>query len=170
MSKGRKNASRNENGGASSSAPGSAARRPVVRKTFLEQLVFKADSMHALGAELAKRLQDRSAPDEIIQMSRDFVPVLEKYRERFFALRDSGWIPAERAPKVDFQEGDRVAVVKAHWPRYDFISGMAEGATKLEAEKFVRRGKSAKVIDVLVKDAVTGVTYGLIPKSHLVGA
>jgi len=170
MSKGKKNSSRGENGGASSSVSGSVARRPMVRKTFLERLVLKADSMFSLGTELAKLLQDRSAPDEIVQIARDFVPVLEKYRERFFALRDSGWSPAERAPKVDFQEGDRVAVLKAHLPRYDYIVGLTDGTTKLVAAKFISRGESAKVIDVLVKDAATGAAYGLIPKSQLAGA
>ena len=38
MSKGKKNSSRGENGGASSSVSGSVARRPMVRKTFLERL------------------------------------------------------------------------------------------------------------------------------------
>lgn len=170
MSKGKKNRSSGENGAASAGSSGSAARRPMVRKTFLERLVSKVDSMYSLGTELAKLLQDRSAPEEVTQIARDFVPVLEKYRERFFALRDSGWTPAERAPKVDFKEGDRVTVIKAHLPRYDFITGLADGTTKLVAAKFVNRGESARVIDVLVKDAATGATYGLIPKSQLVGA
>ena len=169
MSKGRKNASRGADGGALSSSPGSAVRRPMVRKTVIERLVLKADSMFSLGTEVAKLLQDRSAPDEIVHIAREFVPILEKYRERFFALRDSGWVPAEKAPKKDFQAGDRVSVLKAYLPRYDFIAGLAEGTTKLVAERFVSRGKSEKFADVVVKDADTGVVYGLIPKSHLAG-
>ena len=168
MSKGRK--SRSENGSASAGSSGSTIRRSPNRKTFLERLVFKADSMYTYGAELAKMLLDRGAPDEITQKSHDFLPALEKYRELFFALRDSGWAPAEKAPAKGFQEGDRVAVIKAHLPRYDFIAGLAEGTTKLAASKFVARGKSVKVYDVLVTDAITGVSYGLIPKAHLVGA
>jgi hypothetical protein len=168
MSKGRKNASK-ENG-ASVSTSGVAIRRPRIRKTFLERLVFKADSMYSLGAELAKLLQYRSAPEEVVQIAREFVLVLEKYRERIFALRDSGWAPSEKASKVDFQEGDRVSVLKAHLSRYDFIPGLAEGSTKLMAAKFISRGKSAKFVDVLVSDASTGATYGLIPKSQLAGA
>ena len=170
MSKGKKSPGRGENGGASAGSAGPAARRPAIRKTFLERLVFKADSMYTYGAELAKMLLDRGAPDEITQKSHDFLPALEKYRELFFALRDSGWAPAEKAPAKGFQEGDRVAVIKAHLPRYDFIAGLAEGTTKLAASKFVARGKSVKVYDVLVTDAITGVSYGLIPKAHLVGA
>ena len=170
MSKGKKNSSRGENGGASSSVSGSVARRPMVRKTFLERLVLKADSMYSLGTELAKMLLDRGAPDDVTQKSHDFVPALEKYRELFFALRDSGWTPPEKAPKKDFQEGDRVMVTKLHLSRYDFIAGRADGTTKLVAAKFVSRGESTKFVDVLVKDAITDATYGLIPKSQLVGA
>ena len=169
MSK-KKSRSSGENGAASAGSSGSVARRAGVRKTFIERLVFKADAMFSLGTELAKMLLDRGAPDEFTQKSHDFVPALEKYREMFFTLRDSGWVPAEKAPKVDFKEGDRVTVIKAHLPRYDFIIGLSDGTTKLVAAKFVNRGESARVIDVLVKDAVTGVTYGLIPKSQLVGA
>ena len=168
MSKGRK--SRSENGSASAGSSGSTVRRSPIRKTFIERLLAKADSMFSTGTELSKMLLDRGAPDEITQKSHDFVPVLEKYREMFFVLRDSGWVPPEKAPMNDFKEGDRVAIVKAHLPRYDFISGLAEGVTKLVASKFVPRGAGGKYVDVLVKDAVTGATYGLIPKSQLVGA
>ena len=170
MSKGKRNSGRGENGGTSAGSAGSAVRRPMIRKTFLERLVFKADSMYTHGAELAKMLLDRGAPDEITQKTHDFLPALEKYRELFFALRDSGWVPAEKAPAKGFHEGDRVMVIGKHLPRYDFIAGLAEGTTKLVAAKFVNRGESAKVVDVLVTDAVTGATYGLIPKSQLVGA
>ena len=170
MSKGKKSRSGSENGATSAGSSGSAPRRSGVRKTFIELLVSKADAMYSLGSELAKMLLDRGAPDEITQKSHDFVPVLEKYRELFFALRDSGWTPAEKAPKKDFQEGDRVAVAKAHLSRYDFIAGLAEGTTKLVAAKFVSRGESTKFVDVLVKDAITGATYGLIPKSQLIGS
>jgi hypothetical protein len=168
MSKVRK--SRSENGSVSAGSSGSTIRRSPNRKTFIERLLAKADSMVSTGTELAQMLQDRIAPSGIHDKALEFVPVLEKYREMFFALRDSGWVPPEKAPMKDFKEGDRVAIVKAHLPRYDFISGLAEGVTKLEVAKFVPRGEGAKYVDVLVKDAVTGATYGLVPKSQLVGA
>jgi hypothetical protein len=171
MSKDKRSSGRGVDAGASSAAlSGPSIRKTAIRKTFLERLVFKADSMYTYGAELAKMLLDRGAPDEITQKSHDFLPALEKYRELFFALRDSGWAPAEKAPAKGFQEGDRVAVIKAHLPRYDFIAGLADGSTKLTAMRFIARGKSAKVYDVVVTDATTGVSYGLIPKAHLVGA
>ena len=170
MSKGRKRATRGENAATTSNPSDSEVRHRGVRKTYLELLVFKADSMYSLGTELAKMLIDRGAPDDVTQKSHDFVPALEKYRELFFALRDSGWTPPEKAPKKDFQEGDRVMVTKLHLSRYDFIAGLADGTTKLVAAKFVSRGESTKFVDVLVKDAITDATYGLIPKSQLVGA
>ena len=170
MSKGRKSGSGSDHGQSSAGPASPASRRQGVRRSFIERLLAKADSMFASGTELAKMLQDRMAPDEITHKAAEFIPVLERYREMFFALRDSGWVPAEKSHRKDFQEGDRVAIVKAHLPRYDFIPGLVEGVTKLVASKFVPRGEGGKYVDVLVKDAVTGATYGLVPKSQLVGA
>ena len=173
MSKGKKRSSGNVNGGSSaegSSGLGPSGRRPMVRKTLIERLLFKVDAMRSYGVELAKMLLVRGAPDEITQIAHDFVPVLEKYREKFLGLSGSGWVPAEKSPKKDFAVGDRVTVIKAQLPRYDYIPGLSSGNTQLVAEKFVNRGESAKFIDVLVKDASTGVPYGLIPRHHLVGA
>jgi len=169
MSKGKRSSGRGADAGASSASSGLSVRKTAIRKTFLERLVFKADSMYTYGAELAKMLLDRGAPDEITQKSHDFLPALEKYRELFFVLRDSGWAPAEKALAKGFQEGEQVTIARKHLARYDFIAGLAEGTTKLVAAKFVNRGESSRYVDVLVKDAVTGATYGLIPKSQLVG-
>ena len=170
MSKVRKSRSNSDNGVTSAGSSGVAGRKVGVHKTFIERLVFKADSMFSLGTELARMLQDRMAPGDVASKAQEFIPVLEKYREMFFGLRDSGWVPAEKSHKKDFKEGDRVMIVKEHLHRYDFISGLSEGVTKLVAAKFVPRGEGAKYVDVLVQDAVTGAAYGLIPKSQLVGA
>jgi hypothetical protein len=166
MSKGRK--SRSENGSASAGSSGLAVRRSPNRKTFIERLLAKADSMFSMGTDLAQMLQDRRAPGEVSGKALEFIPVLEKYREMFFGLRDSGWVPAEKSLKKDFQEGDRVMIVKDHIPRYEYIPGLSEGTTQLVAAKFIPRG--GKYVDVLVKDAATGAAYGLVPKGQLVGA
>ena len=170
MSKGKRNRSSSENGAAPAGSSGAAVRKVGVHKTFIERLLAKADSVFATGSELARMLQDRMAPGDVASKAQEFIPVLEKYREMFFGLRDSGWVPAEKSHKKDFKEGDRVMIVKEHLHRYDFISGLSEGATKLVAAKFVPRGEGAKYVDVLVQDAASGATYGLVPKSQLVGA
>ena len=124
--------------------------------------------MFSMGTDLAQMLQDRRAPGEVSGKALEFIPVLEKYREMFFGLRDSGWVPAEKSLKKDFQEGARVMIVKDHIPRYEYIPGLSEGTTQLVAAKFIPRG--GKYVDVLVKDAATGAAYGLVPKGQLVGA
>ena len=165
MSKGKRNAG---SGGTPLSPSSSVGRRIGVRKTFIERLLAKADSMFSMGTDLAQMLQDRRAPGEVSGKALEFIPVLEKYREMFFGLRDSGWVPAEKSLKKDFQEGDRVMIVKDHIPRYEYIPGLSEGTTQLVAAKFIPRG--GKYVDVLVKDAATGAAYGLVPKGQLVGA
>ena len=149
-------------------ASGSAGRR-TGHKSFVERMVSKTDSMFSLGTALAKMLRDRGAPEEIIRKSDSFIPELEGYREIFFGLRDSGWVPAKKSSRVEFRVGDRVTVCEEHLSRYSFIPGLEEGTAKLVVAGFVSRGEGAKGEDVLVKDADTGAPYGLIPKSRLIG-
>lgn len=169
----KRNRSGRSSSGDSSPASGLASsastptRKPRVHRTFIERLLGKADVMYSTGTDIAKMIGSRAAPTDIVVVAQDFVGILEKYRERFFALRDSGWSPPEAA-KTDIQEGDTVTIAKKFLARYDYIEGLAEGRTKLVAAKFTPKG--SKGIDVLVKDAATSAPYGLIPKSHLIPA
>ena len=164
----KRNRSNRSSSGSSSDSDASAgtpARKPHIRRTYIERLLGKAETLYSTGADIAKMINGRGAPAEIVTVAQEFVGVLEKYRERFFALRNSGWSPPESASKVEIKEGDTVSIKKKFLPKYDYIEGLSEGRTKLVAAKFTPKG--GKGIDVLVKDAATGAPYGLIPKGHL---
>jgi len=165
----RSSGSSNSSSSSDSSASTTSVRKPRVHRTFIERLVAKAEDMYTTGTEIAKMIGGRGAPTDIETVAREFVPILEKYRERFFALRSSGWAPPETGAKIEIKEGDTVTIAKSAIAKYDFIEGLAEGRTKLVAVKFVPRGEG-KIVDVLVKDAVTGAPYGLILKSILISA
>jgi hypothetical protein len=173
MSTKRNRSGRSDNGG-SSSSPGSSSssgpstRKPMVRRTYIERLLGKAEAMYSIGTDIAKMISGRGAPADIVTVAQEFVGVLEKYRRRFLALRDSGWLPPEPASKAEIKEGDAVSIAKKFLPKYDYIEGLAEGRTKLVAAKLTPKG--GKGIDVLVKDAATNAPYGLIPKGHLIPA
>lgn len=168
----KRNRSNRNDGGSSSSGTAAAAststRKPMVRRTFIQRVLARAEIMYSTGADIAKMIAGRGAPDGIETVAQEFVTILEKYRERFFALRDSGWAPPEAASKADIKEGDTVTIAKKFLAKYDYIEGLAEGRTKLVAAKFTPKG--AKGTEVLVKDAATSAPYGLIPKSHLIPA
>jgi hypothetical protein len=145
----------------------SASSGPRIQKTYLERLIGRSDSMYALGSELVRRLKDRNAPVDIISKAEAYIPVLEQFRELFFGLRDSGWVPVQRGSRQEFVEGARVGILKDQIERYSFIPGLAEGTVRLVADRLFERGTTHKYVEVLVKDAETGAVYGLIPKRHL---
>lgn len=163
--KGSNRGSGSSSSGNDSDAPASTpARKPHVRRTFVERLVAKSEDLYSVGAGIAKMIAGRGAPGDVEKVAQEFVGVLEQYRGRFFALRDSGWTLSEPS-KAEIKEGDAVMIMKEFLPKYDYIVGLAEGTTKLVAARVTPKG--AKGADVLVTNAVTGAPYGLIPKGHL---
>ena len=117
------------------------------------------------AASVAEITSKRGAPADVVAASKDFVAQTEAWREKFFGLKSSGWMPSKSAAKSALTEGDEVAIVPEQREIYAYIPGLLEGTIKLFAGTILP-GAKGKPTRVLVKSA-EGQVYGFVPNTHL---
>lgn len=131
---------------------------------FIERLISAADGIHERAAKIAEMCVQKGVPEETTQVARDFVPTAEKYREVFFGLKASNWVPPAKASQVVIAKGDKIAIRPEAKVEYDYIKGLDDGTTKLVAGEVTVSGKQVRVL-LLGED---GHPYGRASRSHLV--
>jgi hypothetical protein len=151
----------------SSSSTGTGKKREV--KSFVERLIVKADVIYARATEIALACEKRGVPSDVIRNAKEFIPLAETYRERFFALRTSGpdgtpWAPAAKGAVPQIKEGDKVAFKAEFRSKYAYIPGVENDTAVFVASKILPRGK--RDIEVLLKDS-EGHPYGYSLGSQL---
>ena len=162
MSKKNGNGSKKEKPEGAAKAP-RAPRAPL--GTLAERLLDKAEKVFTYAASVAEITAKRGAPADVVAASKDFVAQTEAWREKFFGLKSSGWMPSKSAAKSALTEGDEVAIVPEQREIYAYIPGLLEGTIKLFAGTILP-GAKGKPTRVLVKSA-EGQVYGFVPNTHL---
>ena len=162
MSKKNGNGSKKEKPEGAAKAP-RAPRAPL--GTLAERLLDKAEKVFAYAASVADITTKRGAPADVAAAAKEFVAQTETWREKFFGLKSSGWVPSKSAAKSALSEGDEVSIVAEQREIYAYIPGLLEGTIKLFAGTILL-GAKGKPTRVLVKSA-EGQVYGFVPNTHL---
>jgi hypothetical protein len=169
MSKGKKHQQGVGSGssGSSSAATGTGKKRAV--KSFVERLIAKANVICARATELALVCEKRGVPLDVTKNAKEFLPLAEVYRERFFSLRTAGpdgtsWVPSGKGAATQIKEGDLVAFRSEFRVKYAYIPGVEDDTAVFCATKILPRGK--RDIEVLLRDA-EGKAYGYALGSQL---
>jgi len=152
--------------GSSGSAGGATARKARVVKPFVERLIDKSEVIFARGSEIALACEKRGVPREVTTVAKDFLGFAEKFREAFFGLRTSGWVPVKKASSQGpLAIGDKVTIVDQPEirARYSYLPGGAE--IEMAVKDMIPRGKS---FEVLVVPVGSEQSCGYIPRNHLV--
>ena len=129
-----------------------------------DRLCGKADTVYSMVGDMAKTLAEKGAPRVSIEAASAFVAEVEKWREIFFSLKNSGWAPATVDPKAAIVEGDPIQIRSEYLSKYAFIEGLADGTTKLVAGAVEQMSKL--VCQVMLKDE-SGKFYGYAPRKVL---
>jgi hypothetical protein len=150
---------------AAASAPKALRKAMPPRPPLPERLCNKADKIYEMVTGMGKELAARGAPMAIRDATSAFVVRVEAWRESFFTLKSSGWVPLEKSAKVVIVEGDPIKIVDEHLARYSFIEGLADGRVQLVAGSVVQVNRFQ--VDVMLKDT-EGKFYGYAPRKFLV--
>jgi len=142
------------------------SRKARAVKPFVERLIDKAEVIFARGSEIALACEKRGVPREVTTVAKDFLGLVEKFREAFFGLRTSGWVPVKKASSQGpLAIGDKVTIVDQPEirARYSYLPGGPE--IEMEVKAMIPRGKS---FEVLVVPVGSEQSCGYIPRNHLV--
>jgi hypothetical protein len=162
MSKNRNKGNKDKDSPAEAGTATPRSRKPQApRGPLPERLCLKADKIYSMVTEISKSLITRGAPKDTSDAASAFVVQVEGWREKLFALKNSGWEPATKAGKAPIVEGDPIEIVAEHQSRYAFIEGLVDGTTKLVAGAVVQ--VSRLQVEIMLKDT-NGKFYGYAPR------
>jgi hypothetical protein len=128
------------------------------------RLCEKADKVYAMVAEMAKQTASRGAPEAVCSVASAFLAQVETWRDVFYGLKTSGWVPSASVAKDAIKEGDLIRILPEHEGRYSFIDGLADGTVKLVAGSVDQVNKM--IVQVMLKGE-DGKFYGYCPRQYL---
>ena len=129
-----------------------------------QRMCNTADKVYESVSDLAKTLVTRGAPKPVSDAAAAFVAEVEKWREIFFTLKNSGWEPVASNANAPIVEGDPIQILPEHIGKYAFIVGLSEGSVQLVAGSVDKISKMNT--QVMLKDT-EGKFYGYAPRKIL---